>query len=676
MRHLLVPVLAVLFPLIPACPVMAQSGTQNEELAPVHDRHLARHGLDLPAAHDPARFTTNRVSPIQLPLPGEEDAFFFVVYGDRTGGPDAGINVLKDAVRDTNLLEPDLVMTVGDMIQGYNDTPLWMDQMREFKGVMDELACPWFPVAGNHDVYWRGPEGQKPVGEHEGSYEMHFGPLWYAFEHKNCWFIALYSDEGNPQTGEKGIGNPDSQRMSQAQFDWLRETLGKAKDAEHVFLFLHHPRWLGNNYGDDWNKVHELLVSAGNVSAVFAGHIHRMRYDPKDGIEYVTLATVGGHNQKTVPDAGWLHHFNVVTVRDGRIALAAVPVGEVLDVREITGDFATEITALASTPVVIPGVLALGADNAVDQLIEVPLTNSTSKPAEFTVIPESGDSRWLVSPDHMHVELAAGESVTAEFRVRRGAAPLDATFRPLAMAVDIEVLMPGHRYAVPTILAETTLQIDAERLPTADSDLILSLSESGHAEVPNDLAAVPEGPFTLEAWFKADELGRRTGLVSKTEGSDYGLFVSEGRPHFAVHVGGEYAVAESAEPMIQPGRWHHIAGVYDGSEVRAYLDGSLVVATPAAGERQTNELPLMIGADVDRRGRGTSTFRGQIASVRLSSAVRYTGEQFEPAQVLGEDADTALLFDMDRSVGPWLVNEGRRGGLARLRDRALLTPAP
>jgi len=51
-----------------------------------------------PAWHDPARFLTSRKSPIQLPLPSEEDAFFFVVFGDRTGGPADGVKVLAEAV--------------------------------------------------------------------------------------------------------------------------------------------------------------------------------------------------------------------------------------------------------------------------------------------------------------------------------------------------------------------------------------------------------------------------------------------------------------------------------------------------------------------------------------------------------------------------------------------------
>ena len=121
------------------------------------------------------------------------------------GGPVEGIEVLKDAVRETNLLDPDLVMTVGDLIQGYNDTPEWLTQMREFRGVMSGLQMPWYPVAGNHDIYWRG-EGAAPQGHHEANYERHFGPLWYWFAHKNSAFIVLFSDEGDPETNKKGSG--------------------------------------------------------------------------------------------------------------------------------------------------------------------------------------------------------------------------------------------------------------------------------------------------------------------------------------------------------------------------------------------------------------------------------------------------------------------------------------
>ena len=71
------------------------------------------------------------------------------------------VQVLAQAVEDANLLGPDLVMTVGDLVQGYKRRAEWLEQMREYRGVMDRLRCPWYPVAGNHDIYWSG--GPAPI---------------------------------------------------------------------------------------------------------------------------------------------------------------------------------------------------------------------------------------------------------------------------------------------------------------------------------------------------------------------------------------------------------------------------------------------------------------------------------------------------------------------------------
>lgn len=147
-----------------------------------HNHHLHCHGEKNETVEPTAeRFDTSRKSPVKLPLPNEKDAFTFVVYSDRTGGPDSGVSILADAVRDTNLLDPDFVMAVGDLINGYSNEEVWMKQMKEYKSIMGELACPWFPVAGNHDIYWRGADqSKKPEGEMETAYEINFGPLWYA----------------------------------------------------------------------------------------------------------------------------------------------------------------------------------------------------------------------------------------------------------------------------------------------------------------------------------------------------------------------------------------------------------------------------------------------------------------------------------------------------------------
>ncbi|MCA9260150.1 MAG: metallophosphoesterase, partial [Planctomycetales bacterium] len=357
------------------------------------ETHPHYHPHPHPTTSDAARFDTSRESRVALPLPQEKDAFSFVVFGDRTGGPPEGVEILRDAVRDVNLFEPDLVMTVGDLIQGYNDTNAWLPQMREYKSIMGDLLCPWFPVAGNHDIYWRGEN--RPATEHEADYEMHFGPLWYAFEHKNCWFIALYSDEGDPQTGEKTFNEPNAQKMSPAQFEWLERTLEKAKDAEHVFLFLHHPRWLEGGYGTDWRRVHKLLADAGNVRIVFAGHIHHMRYDgPRDGIEYVTLATVGGEQQALSSRAGYLHHYHVVTVRKQQIAMACLPVGEVMDVRKITGQISDEIAQIARQTPKFSERPRIDCEGRCDAPVTIELFNHTSRTVEFEISVYPMVGRW------------------------------------------------------------------------------------------------------------------------------------------------------------------------------------------------------------------------------------------------------------------------------------------
>ena len=275
---------------------------------------------------------TDRHSPAKLEKPSEQDSFTFAVFGDRTSGRPSGLRELKQAVAEMNVLGPDLVMTVGDLIQGYNQQAEWLAQMEEFKTVMKRLHMPWFPVPGNHDMYWRGDD--RPEHEHEGDFEAHFGPLWYAFEHKDCWFIVLLSDEGNPETGEKNFKKPECQKMSPRQTAFLVETLQRAKDAQHVFVFLHHPRWNGGQYGDDWERIHQLLARAGNVSACFAGHTHTLKFNgTRDGIEYYTLATTGGNvpNGTINPLVGALHHYDLVTVRGDEFHVATVPLGTIID---------------------------------------------------------------------------------------------------------------------------------------------------------------------------------------------------------------------------------------------------------------------------------------------------------------------------------------------------------
>jgi len=606
------------------------------------------------------RVVTNREHGQKLlKLPKEDDTFGFIVFGDRTGGPAEGIKILDQAVKDTNLLDPDLVMTVGDLINGYNTTKPWMAQAEEFHDSMSKLRMPWFPVAGNHDIYWRGKN--KPAEEHEAHYETVFGPLWYAVQHKQCWFVVLYSDEGNPETGERNFNNPDCQRISDEQFAWLGATLKQAKDARHVFVFLHHPRWL-KKYGDDWQKVHKLLAANGNVSAVFAGHIHNMRFGGvRDGIEYYTVASVGAHLTMAAPQGGFLHQYHVVTVRKDGIKVAAIPVGGVMDPQKITDAMSDDllvinrslsprVTAVASAS----SGPAVSRSGAVDAVVTVSCHNPGTRAIELELIPNV-DMDWQFGPDHQHLVIPPGKDGATTFAIRS-----PATLEPFVLPtveVRCDYLARDRRVSLPS--RTITLELPPPpNLGVKDHEYngVLVLDGKSCLKIPDTTFALPDGPLTLECWARGDNFSGRRGLVTKTEMSDYGLFCSDGTIDFSVLLGKGYKSAKTEAAVLNPGQWHHIAGVYDGDEVRVYVDGKLVARTAASGSRRTNKLPLFIGADTNKNGGPTSHFSGSIDDVRLSKVARYNSDSFEPPKRHEPDTDTVLLIPCDLDFGPWSID--------------------
>jgi len=343
---------------------------------------------------------------------------------------------------------------------------------------------------------------------------------------------------------------------------------------------------------------------------------------------------------------------------------------EVMDPRELTDELKEAAYALAGGPVRTESRLAMTGNGRVDPgLVSVRIDNPTPYPVDLSVTPTSADNRWSASPDHTHGVIPAGGTRYYDFRVSRPANSADAAMRGLDLAIDFDLRTEAFRYAIPTVTTPVLVDLSRVEVPSLGYDGALRTGDGAYAEVHSEAFDLPDGPFTLECWLKADSFSRRTGLIAKTESSEFGIFVSNGRSDFSVHLDGRYATARTNGPVLDTGRWTHVAGVYDGSEVRVYVDGVVVARRDApAGERRRNDLPFMIGADVARGGEPTSFFDGLIDEVRLSVGAVYGGETFTPRRGLRSGPETVFLFTMDGRLGPWLPD--RTGEV-----RATISPA-
>ncbi len=153
----------------------------------------------------------------------DDQNYRFAVVGDRTGSCVGG--VFADIIDEVELLDPDFVMCVGDLIHGYTEDTLAIHaQWDTLLDIVEKLPCTFHFVAGNHEIQ---NETDRRI------YEQRTGvKRYYSFDHKNSHFIIL----DNSMTYWT-----IPQEMDQEQIDWLKEDLEQHKDADNVFVFLPHP---------------------------------------------------------------------------------------------------------------------------------------------------------------------------------------------------------------------------------------------------------------------------------------------------------------------------------------------------------------------------------------------------------------------------------------------------
>lgn len=233
-----------------------------------------------------------------LRLNNDAEQFQFVVLSDRTGGHRE--KVFSRAVGQINLLQPEFVMSVGDLIEGYTKNDERIDtEWREFQTYASKFDMPFFYVPGNHDLT------NKTMAQNWGN---RFGRAYYHFLYKDVLFLAVNSED--PVT-----------KISAEQTEYFKKALAANPKARWTMVFLHKPLWVDAEK-TGWKGIEEAL--AGRNYTVFCGHVHRYQKYIRNGMNYYQLATTGGGSKLRGVKFGEFDHVVWITMKKDGPVLANV----------------------------------------------------------------------------------------------------------------------------------------------------------------------------------------------------------------------------------------------------------------------------------------------------------------------------------------------------------------
>lgn len=233
-----------------------------------------------------------------LRLNNDVGDFQFAIVSDRTGGHRA--KIFSQAVEQLNLLQPEFVLSVGDLIEGgKEDVEKLAKDWQEFNGYIGKLQMPFFYVPGNHDIsnlvqekYWKEKLGRP----------------YYHFVYRNVLFLILDSEDP-PRAG--GIGAE--------QVKFVHRVLEENPDVRWTVVALHKPLWTHTNASKDgWIEVEKAL--GARPYTVFCGHVHRFQKFVRNSRNYYQLATTGGSSKVRGIRYGEFDHLVWVTMKkDGPV---------------------------------------------------------------------------------------------------------------------------------------------------------------------------------------------------------------------------------------------------------------------------------------------------------------------------------------------------------------------
>ncbi len=311
--------------------------------------------------------------------------FTVSVLGDRTGGADDSI--FSKVLEDIMLINPDMVISVGDHIEGYtNDSLLIEDQWDRVLSDLRKIMVPFHLTPGNHDIW---DELSKKI------YRRRVGATDTSFTYKGWLFMII--DVSNLHA---------SYDLPQTKLSWIEKTLRKNPSQPKV-VFFHKPFWAESFSKGEKDTLHCIFRKYG-VKAVFTGHYHCYFSHLIDGIQYFSVCSSGGSLASWGLPQG--HFYGHLLVRFQKDSLIAKPIEVGLRKHEKEATF-EDLLKMAEVKEDFIYINEVRIDCHIDSLslpISVTICNRGSSTLSDRVAWKFSRN-WSVEPKSDYVEIPAGE---------------------------------------------------------------------------------------------------------------------------------------------------------------------------------------------------------------------------------------------------------------------------
>ncbi len=271
-----------------------------------------------------------------------DEKFTFAIFSDLTGGERE--RTFEVAVAQLNLLRPEMIINVGDLIEGGSNDPAELHrQWDSFDARADAARAPIFYAGGNHDL----------TGELlRDVWAERLGPRYYHFVFKNVLFlvldtedntvermreierarleaVAIYKSEGMEAFAKSEYGRmPErtSGTIGTEQAEYIKNAITENPDVLWTFVFVHKPAWKREG---EQNFASIEAALAERPYTVFHGHTQFFEYGQRHGRDYINLATTGGEQ---FPKLGRsMDHLMLVTVDSSGVSIANLLMEGILD---------------------------------------------------------------------------------------------------------------------------------------------------------------------------------------------------------------------------------------------------------------------------------------------------------------------------------------------------------